>query len=60
MSKHKFVYADDMVDGMPTYGVVYYILKERDIKRVFHELDREAPAVLGYVVVEEEEDEEGV
>lgn len=57
MSKHKFVYADDMVDGMPTLGVVYHMLKERDIKRVFHELDRESPAVLGYVVVDEEEED---
>lgn len=52
MSQPKFVYADNMVEGTPTLGVVYYLLKERLIS-IMTGLEP-----MGYIVVEEEKDQE--
>ena len=64
--RYKFVGKEDMIDGTPTLGVVYHMLRERDIReafematfhptKVFHQ---EPPKVLGYIVIEKEEGED--
>ena len=56
--RYKFVRKEDMVDGTPTLGVVYHMVRERDIRNHFLAMGEEPPNVYGYILVEGEEGED--
>jgi hypothetical protein len=56
--RYKFIGKEDMVDGMPTLGVVYHMLRERDIRNRYIDDGDEPPKVLGYILVSEREEGE--
>ncbi|MGH8655138.1 MAG: hypothetical protein ACREYE_24540 [Gammaproteobacteria bacterium] len=53
----KFIYGEPE-EGTSTLGVVYHMLKERDIKAHYVAMGEEPPKVLGYVINDGLDDEE--
>ena len=56
MSKYRFVEGEPP-EGTMTLGVVYHLLHEPRINVAFKANDGVPPDVLGYVVVDEDEEE---
>ena len=57
MSTYRFIEGEPPEDT-PTFGVVYHIVRQRAIRECFEDVGLEPPRVLGYVVVDEDKEDE--
>ena len=56
MSKYRFIEGEPP-EGTPTLGVVYHMIRQRAIRERFEDVGIEPPHALGYVVVDEDEED---
>ena len=57
MSKYRYINGEPP-EGTPTLGVVYHMLHQKAIKAHFIAAGNEPPEVYGYVVVDEDEEDQ--